>query len=170
MDFSGEVFGDPGDEGHFTVFGHAQNDHTGAELLPEAVDHLAEAFPVDPGYLRNDDLDAFDGLRLGDQFIELAKGAFAALAFQVFLELFGGEAQFFDGSEDGVLAHVELRGELVKRGGLALVMLKRPVSGDGFDASDACGDGFLVDDFEHADVADTGDVRAAAELLAVKAA
>src|ERR1700737_2667789 len=170
MDFSGEVLSDTRDEGYFTVFGHAQNDHTGAELLPEAVYHLAEAFPVDAGYLRHDDFDAFDGLRFGDQFIELPEGAFALLGFQVLLELLGGKGQFFDGSEDGVLAHVELRGELMKRGGLALIMLERPVSSNGFDASDASGDGFLVDDFQDADVADTGDVRAAGKPLAVKPA
>ena len=49
-------------------------------------------------------------------------------------------------------------------------MFERADTGDGLDAADACGDGLLADDFQHADVADAMDVRAAAKFLGIEAA
>ena len=51
MDLSGKILGDSGDQGHFAVFRQAQGNDAGAKFLPQAIDELAEALPVDISFM-----------------------------------------------------------------------------------------------------------------------
>src|SRR5205823_3496070 len=60
-------------------------------------------------------------------------------------------------------------GQLAQDLGLLLVVFEGSDAGDGFDAAHARGNGLFADDFQHADIACAGDMRAAAQLLRVEA-
>src|ERR1700756_1259427 len=170
MDFAGEVFGDSGDQSHFAVLGRAEGDDAGAQLLAKAVDKLPKSFAVNILHFGGNNLNAFNKLHVGSQFVNLPQSSFALPRFQILFKLPHGVRQLFDLGEDGVFADVELAGQLSKRLGLLLVVFEGANAGDGFDAAHSGGHGLLAYDFQHADIAHALDVRTAAQFLGVEAA
>src|SRR5262252_48839 len=169
MDFSSKVLGNPDDECSLFAVRHPEHRYARPELLPEAVHKLAQGVPVHRIDLADDGFDSLDVLRSIGQIVELGERSFALLIGKLFLQLLNGLREFFNVSEDGVFAHIELLLKLLQDFGLFLEMLERAEAGHGFDAADAGGDGLFTDDFEDADVADVVNMNPAAEFFRVKA-
>src|SRR5437016_5055259 len=97
MDFSGQVLGDTGDQGYFSIVRHAQSDHSGTQLPPQAIHKLPKSFAVNILDFGGDKLNPLNKLHAPRKLIDLAERPPALLRFELLFKLLGSLGKLFDG-------------------------------------------------------------------------
>ena len=174
-DFSGLVAGldrgwrAEGDEAGFFAEGGAELHDAFADFGEHLRSEAAQDFlvrDVDDG---GDEFQAVAGRRFGCEFVgETGEGALLE-NLQLLLGFFLVSQEGFEFFNDIARATAEVGADGGEGGFFVCNEVECRLTGDGFDATGAGGDGHLGDDFDKADFAGGADVGAAAELAAVTA-